>query len=249
MKTTREKYIINGEYTIERKVLHNEIIESFLKDQLQQEQEPEAILLGGGSAAGKSSIGELVSKGYKHQKQNLVWIDPDKIKEKIPEYQKLIESGNIELMEQAAFLVHDESSDITMKLIKICMKRKLNFMYDGTMKNEVKYIKLIQQLRQAGFSIKAIIVDVPIKVALERSNMRFKVTGRLVPEHIIEESHMRVATTFSKIKDLIDCYTLYDNTGKEPEVFAFKESKRVKEIIVDGSRNDQFYEKSVLVFR
>ncbi|MCU7756781.1 zeta toxin family protein (plasmid) [Bacillus cereus] len=248
MKTTREKYVINGEYTIERKLLHNEIIESFLKGQLQQEQEPEAILLGGGSAAGKSSIGELVSKGYKLQKQNMIWIDPDKIKEKIPEYQGSMESEDIESMKQAAFLVHDESSDITMKLLKICMKRKLNFMYDGTMKNEVKYKKLIQQLRQAGFSIKAIIVDVPIKVALERSNMRFKVTGRLVPEHIIEESHMKVATTFSKIKDLIDCYTLYDNTGKEPEVFAFKESKRVEEIIVDESRNDQFYEKSVLVF-
>ncbi|WP_242292744.1 zeta toxin family protein [Bacillus cereus group sp. BfR-BA-01441] len=248
MKTTREKYVINGEYTIERKLLHNEIIESFLKGQLQQEQEPEAILLGGGSAAGKSSIGELVIKGYKLQKQNMIWIDPDKIKEKIPEYQDAMESEDIESMKQAAFLVHDESSDITMKLLKICMKRKLNFMYDGTMKNEVKYIKLIQQLRQAGFSIKAIIVDVPIKVALERSNVRFKVTGRLVPEHIIEESHMRVATTFSKIKDLIDCYTLYDNTGKEPEVFAFKESKRVKEIIVDKSRNDQFYDKSVLVF-
>ncbi|EOO24753.1 hypothetical protein ICM_06465 [Bacillus cereus BAG1X2-3] len=248
MKPTREKYVINGEYTIERKLLHNEIIESFLKGQLQQEQEPEAILLGGGSAAGKSSIGELVIKGYKLQKQNMIWIDPDKIKEKIPEYQDAMESEDIESMKQAAFLVHDESSDITIKLLKICMKRKLNFMYDGTMKNEVKYIKLIQQLRQAGFSIKAIIVDVPIKVALERSNMRFKVTGRLVPEHIIEQSHMRVATTFSKIKDLIDCYTLYDNTGKEPEVFAFKESKRVKEIIVDESRNNQFYEKSVLVF-
>ncbi|KAB2399922.1 MULTISPECIES: zeta toxin family protein [Bacillus cereus group] len=235
MKTTREKYVINGEYTIERKLLHNEIIESFLKGQLQQEQEPEAILLGGGSAAGKSSIGELVIKGYKLQKQNMIWIDPDKIKEKIPEYQDAMESEDIGSMKQATFLVHDESSDITMKLLKICMKRKLNYMYDGTMKNEVKYIKLIQQLRQAGFSIKAIIVDVPIKVALERSNMRFKVTGRLVPEHIIEESHMRVATTFSKIKDLIDCYTLYDNTGKEPEVFAFKESKRVEEIIVDES--------------
>lgn len=248
MKPTREKYVINGEYTIERKLLHNEIIESFLKGQLKQEQEAEAILLGGGSAAGKSSIGELVIKGYKLQKQNMIWIDPDKIKEKIPEYQDAMESEDIESMKQAAFLVHDESSDITMKLLKICMKRKLNFMYDGTMKNEVKYIKLIQQLRQAGFIIKAIIVDVPIKVALERSNMRFKVTGRLVPEHIIEQSHMRVATTFSKIKDLIDCYTLYDNTGKEPEVFAFKESKRVKEIIVDESRNNQFYEKSVLVF-
>ncbi len=248
MKTTREKYVINGEYTIERKLLHNEIIESFLKGQLQQEQEPESILLGGGSAAGKSSIGELVIKGYKLQKQNMIWIDPDKIKEKIPEYQDAMESEDIESMKQAAFLVHNESSDITMKLLKICMKRKLNFMYDGTMKNEVKYIKLIQQLRQAGFSIKAIIVDVSIKVALERSNMRFKVTGRLVPEHIIEESHMRVATTFSKIKDLIDCYILYDNTGKKPEVFAFKESKRVKEIIVDESRNDQFYDKSVLVF-
>lgn len=116
------------------------------------------------------------------------------------------------------------------------------------MKNEVKYKKLIQQLRLAGFSIKAIIVDVPIKVALERSNLRFKVTGRLVPQNIIEESHMKVATTFSNIKDLIDCYTLYDNTGKEPEVFAFKESKRVKEIIVDESRNNQFIEKSALVF-
>ncbi len=109
-----------------------------------------------------------------------------------------------------------------MKLLKICMKRKINCMYDGTMKNEVKYKKLIQQLRLAGFSIKAIIVDVPIKVALERSNLRFKVTGRLVPQSIIEESHMKVATTFSKIKDLIDCYTLYDNTGRNQKFLLLK---------------------------
>lgn len=44
MKTTREQYVINGKYTIERKLLHNEIIESFLNDHSRQEQEPEAIL-------------------------------------------------------------------------------------------------------------------------------------------------------------------------------------------------------------
>ena len=97
MKTTREKYVINGEYTIERKLLHNEIIESFLKGQLQQEQEPEAILLGGGSAAGKSSIGELVIKGYKLQKQNMIWIDPDKIKEK---YQSIKMQWNLKILSQ-----------------------------------------------------------------------------------------------------------------------------------------------------
>ncbi|MCQ6536622.1 zeta toxin family protein [Bacillus mycoides] len=248
MRTTRERYVNNGEYVIERKDLHNEIIESFLNEHSQQEKEPEAILLGGGSAAGKSSIGELVSKGYKRKKKHMIWIDSDKIKEKIPEYQQLMELGDTELIKQAAFLVHDESSDITMELLKICMKRKINFMYDGTMKNVEKYKKLIQQLRQAEFSINAIIVDVPIKVALERSIMRFKLTGRLVPEHIIEESHMKVATTFCKIKDLIDCYSLYDNTGQQPEIFAFKESKQAKEIIVDEPRNNQFNEKSALVF-
>ncbi|MGG3730745.1 zeta toxin family protein [Bacillus wiedmannii] len=248
MRTTQERYVINGEYVIEREALHNEIIESFLNKHSQQEKEPEAILLGGSSAAGKSSIGELVSKGYRLKKKHMIWIDSDKVKEKIPEYQQLIETGDTELIKKAAFLVHDESNDITIKLLKICIKRRISFMYDGTMKNVEKYKKLIQQLRQAEFSINAIIVDVPIKVALERSNIRFKLTGRLVPEYIIEESHMKVAITFCKIKDLIDCYTLYDNTGQQPEIFAFKESKQAKEIIVDEPRNNQFYEKSALVF-
>lgn len=52
MRTTRERYVMNGEYGIERKALHNEIIESFLNKHSQQEKEPEAILLGGGSATG-----------------------------------------------------------------------------------------------------------------------------------------------------------------------------------------------------
>ncbi|SCV19832.1 Protein of unknown function [Bacillus cereus] len=30
MRTTGERYVINGEYVIEQKALHNEIIESFL---------------------------------------------------------------------------------------------------------------------------------------------------------------------------------------------------------------------------
>ncbi|KLA26170.1 hypothetical protein B4077_6060 [Bacillus cereus] len=52
MRTTRERYVLNGEYVIEREALHNEIIESFLNKHSQQEKEPEAILLGGGSATG-----------------------------------------------------------------------------------------------------------------------------------------------------------------------------------------------------
>lgn len=78
---TKEKYTAeSGDYTKERKELHCEIIRFFI-DQVEKEdkenKQVDAILLGGGSNSGKSTIVEELP-------DNMVIIDSDEIKKKIP---------------------------------------------------------------------------------------------------------------------------------------------------------------------
>ncbi|WP_248892773.1 hypothetical protein [Bacillus methanolicus] len=51
-KTTKEIYYIEGQYSEERRALHEYIISTILKDTPRKDK-PEAYLLGGGVASGK----------------------------------------------------------------------------------------------------------------------------------------------------------------------------------------------------
>lgn len=246
METTKGKYYLDDMYTPERKKLHEEIIAHFLSVCVEDAQTPDSLLLGGGSAVGKSTISTLFLDSYKENGEPITHIDADKIKEHLPEYKEMIESESEDIKAKAAFYVHDESSDIAEELLQICIQKRHNFMYDGTMKNAEKYERIIERLRRANFKITAIIVDIPLQLALERAQKRYEIEGRMVPGHVIEESHMKVADTFSRIKNEVDSYIMYDNTKKPPVMFTYKPSKDQPEMVMDQERLDEFYSKSSL---
>lgn len=240
METTQSEYKKGNLYTEERAQQHIQIIESFLEGEAYSIETPNTVLLGGGSASGKSTLSKLVLEAFRSENESITRIDADAIKDLIPEYMILKASDP----EKAADIVHDESSDISDMLLQKCIEEKRNFLYDGTMKNPQKYETLIKSLKHNGYKVTAIIVDVPIDVALKRAQIRFEAEGRYVPEEIILESHNHVANTFNQIKELVDEYELYDNTGEEPYVFAAKYSDGEEEV-VDSTRLEQFQRKSV----
>lgn len=246
MKKTKEKYCIDGIYTEKRRELHESIIANVLEGTIQDRELPDSFLLGGGSAVGKSTISDLFIKGYIAQEKDLVIIDCDQIKEMLPEYRMMTKSKVKARIEQAAFQVHDESSDIADEIVDICIREKRNFLYDGTMKNKEKYKRIVKQLKDASFNITGIIVDVSLEIALRRAQIRFDAEHRAVPKHIIKESHLNVVETFNEIKDDLDNYLMWDNTKENPEpdpyIFARK-SSGVEEILFP-ERLEQFNSKS-----
>ncbi|WP_146550778.1 zeta toxin family protein [Rummeliibacillus suwonensis] len=240
-ESTKLKYCLNGKYTKERRKLHKAIIHSIIEDS--PTENPESILMGGGSASGKSFISSLLLKGFKQEGQPITYIDSDDIKKYLPEYKEMVNSGIDEFIKKAASFVHDESSDIAEELLNICIEKKLHFIYDGTMKNAEKYKRIIKQLKRALFTIRGVIVDVPLEVAFERAEIRYMAEGRKVPDEDIIASHENVAVTFSKIYEDFDTFVMYDNTTKPAIPFAIKESKESPIEIINQARLEEFHNK------
>ncbi|TCP57562.1 putative ABC-type ATPase [Tumebacillus sp. BK434] len=240
MTSTKEEYSKNGLYTPEREMLHNKIMEKLIVGP--SEQNPViTLMLGGGSASGKSSVRKkIVSDMQILGINHITIIDADDIKEDIPDY-KVIKNLD---PEDAARYVHDESSDISEKLINRCIQEKRSFLYDGTMKNLSKYSQLLERLKAAGYTTNVFVIDVPIEIAIKRAEDRFIISGRKVPRDVIIESHIGVSQTFFKLREEFDQYVLYDNSGTKPEIIA----KKIKgdESILDLHKVKEFRQKGLV---
>lgn len=216
MKETKDLHHIsgsNGKYVDNRHDMHMEIINKVVNSagSPKKGQKPIAILMGGGSASGKSTMREaVIEKELEKRGIKVGTVDADEIKKEIPEYSSLKETHP----DDAARIVHEESSDIGALMIDTLIKKNKHFIYDGTMGSTKKYEKLVDRLKKAGYEVHAYVADVPIEVAKERSDARAKDTGRKVPHHIIEGSHKGVPKTVEAIKDKIDSYRVYDNQDK-----------------------------------
>jgi hypothetical protein len=60
-------------------------------------------------------------------------VDSDAIKTKLPEHRAFIEQD----ANSAANRLHEESSDVVVKLYERCLEQKVNIIVDGTMKDPV----------------------------------------------------------------------------------------------------------------
>lgn len=237
--TTKEKHSVNGYYSEERQEIHKDIVKSLIKGEVKKN--PDSILLGGGSASGKSWVTRVLVKGYHSEDEDITVIDCDKIKEMLPEYKRLIEDDPINM----APILHDESSDISEKLLDICIFENRNFIYDGTMKNYEKYNNLIAKLRENDYSVSVYVADVPVDEALRRNEERFLIEKRKVPEDVLVESHKQVVRTFLQLRKLVDSYRVLDTTGDSPEVFAEKEFGK-DETILNVNRFIEFCTKGMI---
>lgn len=214
-----------GNYTPERKALHKKILSDLLKSagETNKNGKPVVVILGGGTASGKSSIrGAISSDVFKRDGQDMGFatVDSDDIKREFPETQKMIDAG---LTDWAA-RTHDESSDITLAGIEMLTKAQKNFVYDGTMKNADKYANIIDKFRKAGYDVHIYVADAPIDVAVDRAEKRgHGKEKRFVDIDVILDSHTNIPNSFERLKDKADSYFLYDtNSGDTPKMVASK---------------------------
>lgn len=221
-KTTKDEYFDNAynQYSDTRSYLHQYIAKTLFDQRGYNTEVPEreAVILGGAPGAGKSRIVEDIigTDGY-------VVIDSDDIKSYLPEYTKALLMNKKSI---AADLVHNESSDIANMTFYSSVEADSSLIFDGTMKKVSKYNELITCLREYGYKINLVVVDVDVEVALERVKQRyFTPMGRFVPEDIVVSANHLVAKSFFELKDLADEFTVFNNSynGKEPEVIFFKD--------------------------
>ncbi|NLK34376.1 MAG: hypothetical protein GX301_02850 [Gracilibacteraceae bacterium] len=61
--------------------------------------------------------------------------------------------------EQAEVIVHKESVDICELLVKQLIKKRKNFIYEGTMARTGKYRRLIRELKSKNYEIYLYVAD------------------------------------------------------------------------------------------
>lgn len=237
VQTTKDMNFINGKYADERVLIHDEILKKSLDDLQQAHEKPLVIFLGGGSASGKSSISKMLIQTFRDEGEDVILIDSDKIKTMLPEYKQLIERDP----EHAAAVLHDESSDISEILYSRSLEKKVNILFDGTMKNAEKYERLIREARAQNYSVSAVIADVPLEEAYRRADIRFEIEKRRVPREVIKQSHEGVPRTFNQLKDKFDSFYLYDTSKRHPIPFYVKDDGIQ---IEDEQRLAEFYAKA-----
>lgn len=208
------KQMGNGEYPPERKKLHEKIIASYLDHVLVPRPgvPKEALFMAGGTAAGKSTILNLLMD--KDTQKNFVVVDPDSIKEHIPEYQEATGKS----AKNAAFMVHEESSDIADEIKRRALEQGKHIIVDGTLKNFKKYHSMMEDMKKKGYKLNIIMVDTDVSIAKQSAASRAERTGRHVPHDIIEDIYPKARASFLKLKDMADDYQVYDRRGESPSL-------------------------------
>ena len=111
------------------------------------------------------------------------------------------------------------------RMLRICLQSRscgrrsqggYNTLLDGTGDSSIEKLDgKVSNMRDAGQKVVAHYVTVPTDVAVSRSNLRAKKSGRAVPESVIRSTHKNVSAVVPKAieRGLFDEFDLWDNSG------------------------------------
>lgn len=116
-RVSRWKYV----YHPLRAALHQKIVERRMRAGV-SDTKPRIIFTAGGFGAGKSFVAAALENLKLIDVASFLWIDPDSIKEEIPEYEVYKRTDP----DQAATLVHRESGYIQEELLETALQAKKN---------------------------------------------------------------------------------------------------------------------------
>ncbi len=235
--TSQHFVMASGEYTAERRALHESIVERFMRHGTSSAN-PSLIFTAGAPGAGKSTaIDAIGAAGYLDQSRYLV-IDPDEIKNFIPEYARFKQIDPA----RAASLVHAESGIIQELLFRRAIEARKNIIVDGTLRATDYFSEIITNLRvtHPEYSTSIVLVDANEQTLLTRVAARARATGRHVPESYVVDTKRVVRESVERLRQLTDTSIEISNEGEPIITSFFKNGENVTvnlRVPLRGSRN------------
>lgn len=225
LKASDALYTINGNYTPERRALHDKIMRTILSPERIKAATPEPgtkptfVVLGGRGGSGKSSFtyDEHTGKAptvNEFDSRKFLTMDADAVKAMLdPPY----EGWN-------ANQVHEESSYVFDKIMEAAQAQGLNIISDATLKSD-KMGPVLEDLQKKGYDIEGHYMYLPRQKAAERACGRYLKDGphnrgRLVPPEVILGNTNNEAN-FDKLKSYFKRYSAYNNDverGQPPQL-------------------------------
>lgn len=179
----------------------------------------EVVIMGGGGGSGKSY---LIKSQYiqvaPQSAKKAVHINPDDIKDGLPEYKQMLSSNDENVRKNAANFVQQESSIIAERIYSLAVAKGYSVVYDGTGSDMKQMERFTSQARKSGAVVKAYYVQAPIDVALKNAEKRYETEGRYVDPARLIEAHRKVSSNFEKMveKGFFDETSLIQNDREHP---------------------------------
>lgn len=233
-------------YTSKRRKLHRSIVHQHRQKAgpSRPEGQRTAYILGGGPASGKSTA---LDSGAIRIPRDVIRLDPDEIKESIPEYRVWRAAGDT----NAAAKTHKESKHIHSLVSDALLADGVDVIYDSTGDGNYPGFKSrVEHMRAHGHQIVGHYTTNSVETALKLNEERFLQTGRKVPDHDVRHIHAQVSRVVTQAlkDDVFDRFFLYDtdDLNAEPRLIARKLRGQDLEIL-DQDAWDRFVRKGVYV--
>lgn len=228
------------EYTKERHLAQQEIIEDVLKAHDKVPREGKAVLSGGMGGAGKTTV---LTRYLGMDTSQYITINPDDIKEIMAERGMIPTLRGLTPME-CSTLAHQEASYISSLIMKRAIAEKRNIILDGTMASMKSMRRRTGQLRDGGYHMSAVFVDITPETSQKRATSRYqrgmsKYTtsreghgGRILPASVNQGNTPEDPTRFRSrsAENLAALYedgtipstpVVYNNDGDAPQPVAY----------------------------
>jgi predicted kinase len=181
-------------WVAEREILHQEIIREFLKKWDDVPYQREAVLTGGLAGGGKTTT---LTQHTHFDMKNYAFISSDDVKEVMSGKNMFPKIHGLTTMEVSA-LGYEESCYITNRLFQDCLEKGRNLIFDTTMGSHAAVTAKLNPMRENGYTMSAVFIDIQISTSLRRSQERHRrglehyLTsgdghgGRLLPRHAVK---------------------------------------------------------------
>lgn len=225
-------------FTKEREALHRQIVDTVYRRQAKTAKaERKALFLGGLPGAGKTTgLGKLNNFDASHY----ITINPDIFKEELAKRGHVPKIPGLSPMEASA-LVHEESSAMALRLAARARRAGKNITWDITMASPGSVQKRIDPLKESGYKLNSVFVEIPHTTSAQRVRQRHlrgwrdsraDTTGQHLGERLVPSAHIAAAASethssknreaFESLKSQFHNYVLLDNSGNEPKVIERK---------------------------
>ena len=180
-----------------RQKLRREIADKLYGDGAAK-KEGKVWLVLGVPASGKSTFSDPLV-----EREGALLIDSDEAKKMLPEFSNGLLAG----------AVHEESANIAETVFSRAMANNDNMVLPLVGKTMPKLQEKIDKLKEAGYKVNLIYVDLPVEKAIERTKARFRHTGRLVPPDYLRKVGLKSRENYDKLKVTkeVDSYEAWDS--------------------------------------
>lgn len=221
----------DGTFTPERQALHDDIVRQAVSNAPAQDN-PKVVMVGGGSASGKSSS---LEQGLIDTPKDAARVDSDEMARQLPEAKEMIAAGDKNWGSQT----HEEGAYLAGRVLAAAQEKQANVVLDGG--RATRMGEKIDAAHAAGYQVEGHIITRDPAAAQAEVASRPAGESKAPPE-VIAQRYSELSKTIPEIAPKFDSLTVHENTGTDahPELHPIAEVHNGVLTVSDNAAYNRF---------